>query len=64
VKTITVEFAPDGSVSIDAAGFKGGECLKETADLERALGAVRSRTEKPELRLGVAKTKQAANQGR
>jgi hypothetical protein len=45
---ITVTFNPDGTVEMDAEGFEGGECLKATQDLEKALGKVTNRTKKPE----------------
>ena len=47
-KTILVDIAPDGSTQIETRGFVGTECLKETADLERKLGAKISDAPTPE----------------
>lgn len=64
MKIVTVEFGRDGSVKIDVAGFAGGECLKETLDLERALGIVGKRTEKPEMRYTAGRQTAKQGQGR
>lgn len=37
-KRVRVTVHPDGSTQIEAIGFKGRECLRATAELERALG--------------------------
>lgn len=42
--TITVEIAPDGSVKITTAGYRGRTCQDATRALERALGTVTSDT--------------------
>jgi hypothetical protein len=47
MQTLTVEIAPDGSLSIDAAGFTGADCEQATAFLEEALGRVADRRSKP-----------------
>ena len=47
-KTIEVTVAPDGGLSVDAAGFSGPGCGKATAFLEEALGRVSSKRLKPE----------------
>lgn len=47
-KNIVVTVAPDGSIKVDAQGFKGAECEKATKFLRDALGAVSSVTKKPE----------------
>lgn len=48
LKTITVEIDPSGSTKIDAQGFTGNSCLKETESLEEALGKVSDRHLKAE----------------
>ena len=55
-KQITVDFAPDGSVVIEAHNFKGVGCTKATAFLDAALGKVAATKKKPEY-------SQQANQG-
>jgi Protein of unknown function (DUF2997) len=47
-KTIEVVIAPDGSLKIEALGFKGADCEKATAFLEKALGRVSGKSKKPE----------------
>ena len=47
-KKIVITVGTDGEVSIDGQGFPDGTCLKETADVEAALGKVTDRTKKPE----------------
>jgi hypothetical protein len=47
-RSIEILIAPDGSVSIDAIGFKGADCEQATRFLEQALGATAARTRKPE----------------
>jgi hypothetical protein len=47
-KNIEIIVSPAGEVSIDAVGFKGADCEKATAYLEKALGVVGSKTKKPE----------------
>ena len=47
-KSIVVDIHPDGSVKIEAEGYKDNTCLKATEDLEKALGVVKNRTKKPE----------------
>jgi len=46
--TIEIEIAPDGSVEIDAVGFKGADCEKATKAYEDALGGKVTATRKPE----------------
>lgn len=48
MKQVIVECAPDGTVKIEAVGFQGNACEKATAEIERALGQVKSRSKKPE----------------
>ena len=45
---IEVTIKPGGATTIEGKGFKGSECLKETASLEEALGKVGGRRMKPE----------------
>ena len=47
-KTIEVIVDAGGGIKIDAAGFKGADCEKATAFLEKALGQVKARQKKPE----------------
>lgn len=47
-KYIELTILPDGSTKLEAVGFPDGSCLKETEDLEKALGKVTKRTLKTE----------------
>ena len=47
-KTIEVVIGPDGSLKIEAMGFKGADCERATAFLEKALGRMSGRSKKPE----------------
>lgn len=47
-KTIEVIVNTGGGIRIDAVGFKGADCEKATAFLEKALGTVKGKTKKPE----------------
>jgi len=47
-KTIEVIVGTQGEIKIDAVGFKGADCEKATAFLEKALGTVKGKTKKPE----------------
>ena len=47
-KTIEVVVNTDGGIRIDAVGFKGADCEKATAFLEKALGTVTGKQKKPE----------------
>ena len=46
-RSIDVIVMPDGSLIIDAVGFKGPECDKATRFLEEALGQIASKQRKP-----------------
>lgn len=48
MKKVTIEIDEAGNVVIATAGFSGGECLKETADIERSLGVTTSDEKTPE----------------
>lgn len=52
-KTIEVVVDEVGNVKIEASGFSGGACLKETASIEEALGKVNKRTAKSEMHKGI-----------
>lgn len=47
-KKVILDFEPDGSVKIEAKGFRGVGCTKATAFLEIALGRVAKIQRKPE----------------
>lgn len=47
MKCIEVDIT-DGHAKVTTSGFSGTECLKETAELERALGDVESVTKTAE----------------
>lgn len=47
-RTIEIIVQSDGSLKIDAVGFKGADCDKATRFLEQALGKVSGRQKKPE----------------
>lgn len=49
-KTIEVIVSTGGEIKIDAVGFKGADCERATAFLEKALGTVKGRQKKPEYR--------------
>ena len=46
-RSIEVIVNVDGSLVIDAIGFKGSECEKATRFLEEALGQIATRQRKP-----------------
>lgn len=48
MKQIKVTVNEDGSLEIEAVGYKGNACEKATAALEKALGVAGKRTKKPE----------------
>jgi len=48
MKTIEIIVKQDGSLKIDAVGFKGADCEKATKFLEEALGKVSGKQKKPE----------------
>jgi len=47
-KQIIVSVSEDGTIKIEAVGFKGNACEKATAAIEQALGTPGKRTKKPE----------------
>ena len=46
--TIEVVIDPYGGLKIEARGFKGADCERATAFLEKALGRISGRRKKPE----------------
>lgn len=53
---IQVTVSPTGETKIEAIGFKNAACLKETKELEDALGRVEKRDLKSEARVPEAST--------
>ena len=49
MKKLIVTVTQEGKTSIEAEGFNGQGCTQASEFLERALGTVQSRTEKPEM---------------
>ena len=47
-RSIEILVAPDGTISIDAVGFKGADCEQATEFLEQALGLTCEKRRKPE----------------
>lgn len=47
-RTIELVISPTGELRLDAVGFKGPDCEKATAFLEKALGQIAKRERKPE----------------
>ena len=48
MKTIIIDIAPDGTVTIDAIGYAGTACTDASRHIEQALGTIQHRTRKPE----------------
>lgn len=48
MKSIEIIITETGEVQIEAVGFKGQACEKATAEMEKALGTVRSSKRKPD----------------
>ena len=47
-KHIDITFASDGTVEVEAIGFKGQGCEQATKQVEEALGIVANRKKKPD----------------
>lgn len=47
-RSIEILIAPDGTLTIDALGFKGADCDQATKFLEAALGLTAGKQRKPE----------------
>lgn len=48
MKTVEILISNTGQLTINAAGFSGGDCEKATAFLQQALGKLAARQRKPE----------------
>lgn len=48
MKSIEITCKADGTIQVEAIGFKGKGCQQATADFEKALGQVTSDNKKPE----------------
>jgi hypothetical protein len=59
-RSIEIIIAPDGTLSVDAVGFKGADCEQATKFLETALGLTCNKQRKPEYH----QTRQRQNQQR
>lgn len=59
MKQIKVTVNEDGSLEIEAVGYKGNACEKATAALEKALGVAGKRTKKPEFYQGNQQSQKA-----
>jgi hypothetical protein len=64
MRSIVVTVEADGSIRIDAVGFKGAACTKATEALEKALGKTTSRNKKPEYLAAVPTAAQTRQGGR
>ena len=61
-KQITIDFLEDGSIKMDGQGFRGVECDRAMAEIEKSLGTQTSRKNKPEyLAQAVAAAQHARN---
>lgn len=47
-RSIEIIIAPDGTLSVDAIGFKGADCDQATKFIESALGVTCQKQRKPE----------------
>lgn len=47
-RSVVVTVEADGTIKIEAVGYKGNACQKATEALERALGTVTGGSKKPE----------------
>ena len=57
-RSIEVVVDPAGEIQIEAVGFRGADCEKATAFLERALGRIERRRAKPERYAGAVQNEQ------
>ena len=63
MKTVTIDITPDGSTTVETAGYKGASCKEATSAIEKALGKTVTDTKKPEyLQTAKAKASQNARQ--
>ena len=59
-KQITIDFLEDGSIKMDGQGFRGVECDKAMAEIEKSLGTQTSRKNKAEYSTMTTSTAQHA----
>ncbi len=48
MQKINIDIGPDGNTSVEAEGYKGGDCTAATRFIEKALGKVLKRRRKKE----------------
>ena len=58
MKNIQIIVKPDGQIEIEAHNFKGGDCEKATAFLEKALGRVKRHVRKADFYAGSVRHEQ------
>jgi hypothetical protein len=56
MKTIKVQFAPDGTSKVEAFGFSGKACVDATRAIEAAIGKSSQRTDKKEMHVKAVRT--------
>ena len=57
MKSIDIDISPDGTVKIEAIGYKGNACEAATKEIEAILGGqIKSKVRKPEFYQTVAAT--------
>ena len=48
MQKINIDIGPDGNTSVEAEGYKGGDCTAATKFIEKALGRILKRRRKQE----------------
>ena len=48
MRKINIDIGPDGSTSVEAEGYQGGDCTAATRFIEKALGKILRRRRKKE----------------
>ena len=48
MQKINIDIGPDGNTSVEAEGYKGGDCTAATKFIEKALGKILKRRRKQE----------------
>ena len=48
MQKINIDIGPDGNTSVEAEGYKGGDCTAATKFIEKALGRILKRRRKKE----------------
>lgn len=61
MKQIKIKIGLDGSVEVDALGFKGQGCKAATKPIEEALGMVAGSKPKPEIHVHETQNQQQTN---